>query len=149
MQCKVMSEIRWIRAEIKWAQIESAISRGRHTGTSLFTSRAAVHLPRWICVKMKEILIDSCGYPPHGFSLNTSRGKEMHLCICVCTAFLLQACDARVTVPAPACSYIPSAHLAPAFWTLQTSYWLITEVKKLWIYMTGERKSPAEAAGLN
>lgn len=151
MQCKVMSEIRWIHTEIKWAQIESAISRGRHTDTSLFTSRAAVHLPWWICVKMKEILIDSCGCPLHGWSLNTKASRRRR-CIFVFVFAQLFSCTLAMPGWQGLLPHARTSHQPvwpPTLRTLQTRYWLITEVKKLWTYTAGIRKSPAEPAGLN
>lgn len=58
---------------------------------------------------MKETLIDSCGDPLHGWNLNTkpARGEEMHLCVCVYTAFLLQTSDAGV------CSHVLVQPISP------------------------------------
>lgn len=80
-----MSEIRRIQAEIKWAQIESAISRAggwvgdTHTQIRLYSPAALRHTCNGDFVsKMKEILL-------HGWSLNTEpaegRGAALYLCL--------------------------------------------------------------------
>lgn len=131
MQCKVMSEIREIHMEIKWAQIESVIIRGRgiqHRHSSIEQQHRGTPLMVSLC--QNEALTQS------------QQREEMQLYLCVYTAFRLQNSDARVLRSPPTCLYIPPAYLAPTPGALCSNFWMIEEFKKLWTF-TWEGKGEA------
>lgn len=98
-----MSEIRWIQAEIKWAQIESAISRAGgwvgHTLTHRYVSIHQQHCgtPAICCVGCAACQKRRRYYCMAGASTRSQQREEVQLCICVYTAFPPRNSDARVS----------------------------------------------------